>query len=150
MEKAYSQWLLSSTVMFINIKKYVQIYLASLLIHFFFLFQIKNTFSSVSSLLMIRLWQPLYNATSNKFCVTMFSSLCHVQQQTYIKCLFWNNTTHYLCIWNVINKNSKKLRSGIFIICERLYNYDMACVGHWMNKYMCKLCPKFHEFQKLG
>lgn len=39
LEKAYSQWLLSSTVMFINIKKYVQIYLASLLIQFFFSFR---------------------------------------------------------------------------------------------------------------
>lgn len=150
MEKACSQWLLSSTVMFINITKICSNLFSLIINSVFFLFQTKNTFSSVSSLLMIRLWQPLYNATSNKFCVTMFSSLCHVQQQTYIKCLFWNNTTHYLCIWNVINKNSKNLRSGIFIICERLYNYDMAWEGHWMNKYMCKLCPKFHEFQKLG
>lgn len=106
LEKAYSQWLLSSTVMFINITKICSNLFSLIINSVFFLFQTKNTFSSVSSLLMIRLWQPLYNATSNKFCVTMFSSLCHVQQQTYIKCLFWNNTTHYLCIWNVINKNS--------------------------------------------
>lgn len=111
---------------------------------FFSLFQTKNTFSSVSSPPMIRLWQPLFNATSNKFCVTMFSSLCHVQQQTYIKCLFWNNTTHYLCMWNVINKNSKNWRSGIFVcICERLY--DMACVGQWMNKCMCQVLSSMNS-----